>query len=158
MNTYRTFQPTGFDVKGLNAESRGIGDFLVLPCGQNRDSGQLEQSNFAVALEMLGGESDTVQVHRFGHWACGWFELLLVDPTDTAHVAIAEDIEASLADYPVLNDEDFSNREYEAAAKYWEQMSVRARVQWLERERDISVFAARRDELPQDIDIQRLAE
>ena len=39
--------------------------------GQSRDSDCLEQSNFAVMLTALGGESDTVIVVRESHWAVG---------------------------------------------------------------------------------------
>ena len=42
--------------------------------GQSRDSDCLEQSNFAVMLHELGGESDTVIVVRESHWAVGWVE------------------------------------------------------------------------------------
>jgi hypothetical protein len=78
---------------------------LVAPVGQNKNSAALTRSNFTVALEQLGGESDTVQVHRFGHWGVGWHELILIDPADTDAVKIAEDIEAVLQDYPVLSEE-----------------------------------------------------
>ena len=40
---------------------------------QSRDSDALTRSNFECGLELLGGESDTVQVIRERHWACdGW--------------------------------------------------------------------------------------
>lgn len=45
---------------------------------QTRDSGCLERSNFAVALEQLGGEGENVTIERYGHWACGWWEALAV--------------------------------------------------------------------------------
>jgi hypothetical protein len=142
--TYAEFAPTGFDRSGAFLPDRQ--DWLVVPCGRNRDSGPLAESNFATALDSLGGESDTVEVHRFGHWACGWFEIILASPEHTDDV---EDIENSLADYPVLNDEDYSEREYTAAVNYWASMSVSERVDYCRKWR-ISRFAARRDELPQD--------
>jgi len=113
MQTYSEFQPTGFDTRGLNADQHGIGEFFVLPCMRTRDSDVLEESNFQSALDTLGGESETVQVHRFGHWGPGWYELILIDPNDAKAVAAAEDIEAALADYPILDEDDHSRREYE---------------------------------------------
>jgi hypothetical protein len=77
----------------------------------------LEESNFAAALRILGGESDTVEVHRFGHWGPGWYEVILVHPDRAGD---AEEIEASLEDYPVLDDTDLSEREHEAYIKAWE--------------------------------------
>jgi hypothetical protein len=153
MELYKTHRPTGFDNAGVGSESHGIGEFLVL-LGRNRDSDILTESNFAQALQALGGESNSVQVHRFGHWACGWYELILIDPSDAAALAIAEDIEASLSDYPVLNDEDFSNREYEIACQQWQRESVSERVSLIQRygrSERVSVFAARHDELPEGL-------
>ena len=112
MQRYKEFRPTGFDCKGLALDDRQ--EWFVLPCGRNRDSGCLDESNFACALKSLGGESDDVEVHRFGHWACGWFEIIIVRPESAAEKE-ARDIEAALADYVVLDESDFSEREYEAA-------------------------------------------
>ena len=111
MVKYKDYSPTQFDRKGLNADKNDIGNFSVLLI-HTRDSDAMEESNFRTALRMLGGESETVQIHRFGHWACGWFELLLITP-DTPQHAIAESIEQSIENYPVLDDMDFSELEIE---------------------------------------------
>lgn len=160
MQTYKRFAPTQFDSAGLNGDRLGISDWLVAPVIQTRDSGPLEQSNFAVFLDGIGGESDTVQVHRFGHWGPGWFEIIVIDPADTERVQAAEEMEAALENYPILDDEDHSNREFEAACECWESMSVRDRVRWIQNhERHVSIFAARRAELPQGLEsIYELAE
>ena len=81
--------------------------------GRSRDSEILEKSNFAVALERLGGESDTVLVARSGHWLCGWVEEILVHPSDVEAVAELQVIVSELQQYPVLDDEDYSDREQE---------------------------------------------
>ena len=60
--------------------------------GQSRDSSELEQSNFATALVMLGGEGENVRVERYGHWAVGWIEEVYVRP-GTSECRIAEKIE-----------------------------------------------------------------
>jgi hypothetical protein len=95
-----------------------IAQWLVLPCGRNRDSECFDESNFAVAVKMLGGEGENVQIHRFGHWACGWYELIVVRP-DTDQAKIAHGIEESLENYPLLDDDDFSEREQVAADETW---------------------------------------
>jgi hypothetical protein len=147
MKRYRDFQPTGFDPKGLALYDQQ--DWYVVPnCGRNRDSGP-EESNFFVALKMLGGESETVEVHRFGHWACGWFEIIIVNP-DSPQAAIAEDIERCLAEYPLLDDDDFSEREWNEASEYWYRLSLNDRME-LCREHGASIFAARRDTIPDEI-------
>lgn len=118
MQTYSQFRPTGFDCRGLGLPDQQ--DWLVLPISQTRDSGPLEQSNFAIALKELGGESETVEIHRFGHWGPGWFEILLIDPKNAKAVKIAEEIESSLESYPVLDENDYSHREYEEFQVSWE--------------------------------------
>jgi hypothetical protein len=114
--TYKDWAPTQFDRKG--AYLREQQDWFVVGLIQTRDSGPLDQSNFAAALKLLGGESETVNVCRFGHWGPGWFEIILVAPGSDA-VKIAEGIETRLADYPVLDEEDHSRREQEAADETW---------------------------------------
>ena len=116
MKPYRTWKPTQFDTAGICLDDRQ--DWLVLPCGRNRDSEPFTESNFVTTLSLLGGESDTVEVHRFGHWACGWLEIILVDPASPAF-AIAESIEDRLSNYPILDETDFSEREHTAANETW---------------------------------------
>lgn len=92
-------------------------NWLLVPVGRNRDSGPLEESNFEAALETLGGESETVEVHRFSHWGPGWFEIIICHPSRLKDV---EDVARSLEDYPVLNDEDHSSRERDATQEDWD--------------------------------------
>lgn len=56
------------------------GDWFVAPISQTRDSEDYEAQLFEEKLEELGGESDTVAVLRFGHWACGWLDIIVLDP------------------------------------------------------------------------------
>lgn len=119
MQTYSQFAPTGFDRKGAFLDDDRQ-SWIVVPVSQTRDSGPLDQSNFASALAMLGGESDDVEVHRFGHWGPGWFEVIIVNPANAALVKIAESIESSLADYPVLDDQDHSRREWDCYLESWD--------------------------------------
>lgn len=93
------------------------GDVVVV-AGRNRDSDILEESNFEATLERLGGESKNVEVHRFGHWGCGWFELITVNPKATAKLRIAYEIKAALESYPVLDESDFCEREHEQSLDY----------------------------------------
>jgi hypothetical protein len=118
MKTYSKFSPTGFDRSGAFLPDRQ--NWLVLPVSQNRDSGPLDESNFASALELLGGESDDCEAHRFGHWGPGWFEIIIVNPENRELVRIAEEIESALSDYPVLDEHDYSAREHECFLESWD--------------------------------------
>lgn len=113
MEKYKNFQPTRFDAKGLSGEYHGISEFWVAPCSKHRDSECLDRANFDGLLKALGGESKSVQVHRFNHWANGWFELILISPKATKKVKIAEEIESGLENYPVVDDDLYSQYESE---------------------------------------------
>lgn len=118
MQTYSKFRPTGFDAAGICLPDRQ--NWLVAPVSQTRDSGPLDKSNFETALEMLGGESDTIEVHRFGHWGPGWFEIVLINPEAKELVKIGDEIEGSLENYPVLDESHYSRLEHEEYIKSWD--------------------------------------
>lgn len=116
--------------------------------GRNRDSDLLTQSNFECALKAIGGESDTVHIVRESHWACGWIEWIAIHESDTKALDIADSILCALSDYPVLDDDDFSNREWEAAQESWFYSSLSERVAMCQ-DAGLSIFAARSDTIPQ---------
>lgn len=122
MERYGDFSPTQFD-HHIELDERE--DWLVLPVSQTRDSGCLAQSNFYAALGIMGGESENVEVHRFGHWGPGWFEIIIFNPADPELLRKAEDIERSLEDYPVLNEDDLSAREWEDMLESWDNYGAR---------------------------------
>ena len=110
--------PSGFD-----SYSNYLGELpeksLLVVLTRNRDSDCLSESNWECALKELGGESETVEIHRFGHWACGWWEALCVKAGSESE-KIGAEIESSLSDYPVLNDEHFSELEQAEADRIWQ--------------------------------------
>lgn len=120
MKTYANWSPTQYDRKGLGLPERA--DWLVLPVIETRDCGPLEQSNFAAALGRLGGESETLERHEFNHWACGWFAILLLSPD---RVAEGEALEERLERYPVLDEDDLSNREWADYDQSWSSYGAR---------------------------------
>lgn len=124
-------------------------DYYSSGVGQSRDSDALERSNFRCMLKALGGESETVLVVREGHWAVGWVEWIAIHESDETALRFADEIKAALADYPVINEGDWSELEYSEACDYWAGMSLRERVEYCRRA-GVSVFAARRDYLPED--------
>lgn len=143
---YGKWAPTCFDHRGAFLGERH--EWLV-GLMRTRDSGPLEESNFNAALEMLGGESETVEVHRFGHWGPGWLEIILVAP-DTPQAEMLEYIFAQMSDYPVLDEEDLSAREFEDACEAWESLSISERMGVCARH-GVSVFAARRNSIPEGL-------
>lgn len=87
--------------------------------GQHRDSDALTRSNFEIMLKALGGESDTVIVVSEGHWAVGWVEWIAIHESDTKALEIADELAASLTDYPVLDEDHFTMVESEEANEVW---------------------------------------
>lgn len=91
---------------------------------QHRDSGLLDQSNAAViakALEQFTqGDDPDVVFERHDHWAVGWIEGNSIKVFDNnaqitdafrAYHELAEQMER----YPVLDENEYAEREYEAA-------------------------------------------
>jgi len=115
---------------------------------RNRDSDILTESNFDCALRELGGKSDTVKIVRESHWACGWVEWIAIHESDSKALERADEIVSALSVYPVVDEGDFSEREYNAAQGQWAELPVSERVDMC-RDAGVSIFAARRGDIPQ---------
>lgn len=88
----------------------------------HRDSGLLDQSNAAAieqAMESFidGKDPDAVAEHHH-HWAVGWVDGYSIRVYRRGRITKAfrayHELAHRLADYPVLDEEDYSRREYEA--------------------------------------------
>ena len=102
---------------------------------QTRDSNALERSNFDCAVKALeeispehdgelswGGDTGEVEpwtVVREGHWACGWVEWIAIHKNAAKHLECAAEIACALEDYPVVNEEHFSEVETMEAEQVW---------------------------------------
>ena len=73
----------------------------------------LEACNFQVFLERLGGVCDTVQIHRVGFSGDGWYEFVAIHESDTVAIAKATEMLAQIVQYPILDDDRFSEAEDE---------------------------------------------
>ena len=120
---YSDFAPTGFDLAGLGLPDRQ--DWTVGPVSITRDSGPLDLSNWHAFLESLPGpEGGAWEVHRFGHWGPGWYEIVLLRPGSAA-VGVAEETARALEDSPVLDESDLGERELEEASESWDAWALR---------------------------------
>jgi hypothetical protein len=118
MKAYKDFKPTAFDGH-YPVDNRE--HWLLAPVARNRDSGPLERSNFRCFAGELGEESETTyEIHRFGHWGPGWFEIILINPENQEAVNKALEMESALENYPVLNEDDYCQLETEEANQIWE--------------------------------------
>lgn len=165
---YSEWAPTQFDTKGLGCEDQQ--DWLVCPVAITRDSGHLELSNWAAqenALEAVSpepGDDESMpdtgpdfEIHRFSHWGPGWIEIVLVRPGSACH-RVAQELVVALGNYPLLDEDDASEREYGAAYDRWEQCGLRERIRICAKY-NVSIFAARRlDQIPDRVELSYLAE
>lgn len=110
---------------------------------RHRESDSLTRSNFECYLKAIGGENgDTVRVIRESHWAVGWIEWIAIHESNTEALTIADEIEGKLEGYPVVNEDHWSDLEWNEVHDYWESMTLRERVEWC-RDAGESIFAAR---------------
>lgn len=107
-------------------------DYYVF-LGRHRDSDLLTNSNFEVGLAKLGGETDTVLVVHEHHWAVGWVEWIAIHQDDEEALQKADQMKEDLDQYPVLDDEDLSKREYEACID-----AIHNQLWWLEHQGKIA--------------------
>lgn len=85
-----------------------------------RDSTLMEESNahtIAEALKPFLGSGDLQEAH-FSHWACGWVDGYLIRVFKDGKLMPAlekyYELHSAMEDYPVLDEEDYSKREYDA--------------------------------------------
>jgi hypothetical protein len=95
-------------------------DQFCLVYTQNRDSGLLDQSNaeaIADAMKPFLDHGDVMEEHH-NHWACGWVDGYAIrvyrDGKITDAFRTYHDLQTRLSDYPVLDEDDYSNRVCEA--------------------------------------------
>ena len=139
---------------------------------RHRDSHILDESNFECAAEILetaakrlgarrclvkedGQRMRCIETARDRHWAVGWCEALRVHKDSPASILrAADDIRRRLASYPILDDSDFGQREFDYIRECWESCDVRGRLDYIrtanKHGESISRFAARRPDLPRD--------
>lgn len=113
-------RPDNYAYWGDKSESGGWGRAF----GQSRDSDALERSNFEViTTDMLERFPDDFAIERDNHWAVGWVEtgrvrvlknpddeITLDNLTDAFHACL--EWKAKLDNYPVANEEHFSELEW----------------------------------------------
>jgi hypothetical protein len=94
-------------------------EYFSAGVGRSRDSDCLEESNFHAMLRAIGGESATVKVVRESHWAVGWVERIAIHESDEAALRTADGLRQALDDYPILDENDHSEREEAECDQVW---------------------------------------
>jgi hypothetical protein len=107
------------------------------------DESDNPQSSLIQGLEPFVESGDVVPEHH-SHWACGWidgFAIRVFDNKDDVTPAFSAycDLQARLADYPILDEQDYSRREYDAA------------IDWIQREGRGLVIEDAPDDWPEQV-------
>ena len=116
-----------------------------IACSHTRDSGPLEESNwYAISsrlqqyTELTEGSDIAYDKHnapliivRASHWAVGWVEFIGIHEDASDLLMIAEDMRKAMQNYPVLDDDDYYQREYDRAMETWKSMSTGDRIIYL---------------------------
>ena len=120
---------------------------------RTRDSDALDRSNFECAqnaLEEISPEYDGAlgwgdntsdvepwSVVHEGHWAVGWVEWIAIHKDATKHLECAAEIACALEDYPVVNEEHYSQVETDEAERVWRDCyDSKERVQYMRKNPD----------------------
>jgi len=121
-------RPDSFGYHGDNKEM--FITWSVGPIIETRDSSLLEKSNAEALQKILEDRpewEDQWAIERFGHYGPGWVKHLTFKVTEDGKnkTDICNFLEETFRklkdDYPVLDEDDFSKREYETAMKQIEE-------------------------------------
>jgi hypothetical protein len=114
--------PTCFD-SASNYGGEDMSEFYVASCSVNRDTQcVLTLCNWKLMCDKLDEfvKHEESGITRFGHWANGWYELYLIHESDTDALVKAQEIADDLEQYPVLDEDKYSEMEYQAQCEEWE--------------------------------------
>lgn len=86
----------------------------------HRDAEMIDESNWESIKRDIGENPSAAEEQKGlliveeSHWAVGWVQWMGIHETDTELLMRADDIKAALDDYPLYDEQDYSNRECEA--------------------------------------------
>jgi len=120
-------------------------DYFGTGQGRSRDSDALERANFQATLNALGfkgeetpddcptiNDEPTRVIVRENHWACGWVEWIAIHKSDDKGLKIADEIAENLENYPVIDEELYSEIEDEDCNETWQNcFDPKERLQYL---------------------------
>jgi hypothetical protein len=106
-------------------------DYYSAGVGQSRDSDVLERANFKSMIDALDEAEVEYEVPHESHWAVGWVEWIAIPDTEVKGLKIADDLIGKLNDYPILDEELYSQMEDEECRETWKWMSEKDRLEYL---------------------------
>lgn len=88
---------------------------------RTRDSDVLTNTNWEVLEETFEEDEEKgISIIRIGSWACGWVEYFCISDNATSEIQNqAGEIACRLAEYPVLDEQRYCEKEHEEAEEVW---------------------------------------
>ena len=121
MERLKDWDPSSCDSKSNYMGDRSHFHWYVFPLCKTRDSDLLTESNWeCITKELQADKVPGCEIHRFGHWACGYYEIILIHPWHKSLLDKAYDIERALYNYPVFSDDHYSQLQWDNQAEQWE--------------------------------------
>lgn len=84
----------------------------------------------------------------------GWIEYLMIRPCAEVEslLQVARGVQRELDAYPILDEDDYSERQQEAMENYWNTESLKQRIDWCQ-ESGTSIFSSRMDYPPERVEL-----
>lgn len=123
---------------------------------RNPTEGILGEANFQAVVNALNEQfsdaPDAFYTWTARHWACGYVEYAMIRPEylDPVTAEFFEDMLNDYDGYPVIDEHLYSEMEWEAIQKYWEEASESERLELLGDDAD--PVLATRDYLDDEVD------
>lgn len=87
-----------------------------------RDSTILNESNFEAIKKDFDAKNIKYTIVRFNHWLSGWYESIMIHDHDIESLRYADGLLNFALDYPILDEDDYMNRRYEALEEIYKDM------------------------------------
>lgn len=121
LTKYGKYNPTCWDSRSNYMGNTSQDHWYVAPVIKTRDASILELSNFEYAENVLkAGKTPGCVINGYGHWACGHYDLILIHPWRHDLLELAQEMQYTLEDYPLLDEDDFCQKEYEETERLWD--------------------------------------
>lgn len=114
-------QPLASKLKGSDVVYWGDNGEWLNAYGRHRDSDALDNANFEALRRIVDTacehEHDAYVIEHFSHWAVGWIDELLINPDCAKAIEAVQSAIDKLEDYPLVDENLYSEMEYESACE-----------------------------------------
>jgi hypothetical protein len=133
-----------------NYMGKDMREYYVFPISHTRDSGLLTNHNFNYCWNQLKKKARAgTGIYLFNHWACGWFELILINKNNSMAILLADDLISDYDNYPLFAENEYQEKEYKYISEQWENADLSNRLDMLKsahHNSNINIFGIRHND------------